>query len=467
MKLYVIINIILCFSGITFGQNFTETVSINLGSRSLRINEPFVISVVLEDVETRPGIIFPEIKGLEKRSKSAVSAVNTVNGRKILVQTISQEYSANKIGRYQIPDLYITVNGTKYKVDQTVVEFINETDTQPNVSVNTDINNLPEPELGEQGVFLSVQSDRKSVYIREGFTLRISLYIAESAPIKMEFYQFNTQLQAILKKIRPANCWEENVGIEEIIKKQVNIKGNRYTEYMMYQAQFFPLTLQDVIFPLVSLEMLAVENKNAVNVENKVIRSFKSKEVNIQVRPLPDHPLRDQVSVGRYSLVENLSSNLVYPGESVRYIFKVTGQGNIAAIPAPQIELNSAFDIYPPDISPVMKRNSGIVSGEKAFDYFVVPRKDGNFPLGRYFQWIYFNPSTSKYDTLRSMKTLQVKGEDYKLGNISLSGSTGLYDNLESLNTTLQKSNYKNFFKDVTNIIVIILLIAMFWVLRN
>jgi len=467
MKLYVILNIILCFLGIVLGQDFQENAVIELGSKNNSIDKPFVVSLILKDVESRPSVTFPDINGLEKRSKSVTSSVNTIDGKKVVVQTISQEYFASKIGKYQIPDFYITVNGLRLKSEATTINFSMGIDSGGNLDTDQDFSYLAEPDLGNDGVFLSVQANKKSVFTREGFALRISLYIAESAPVEMEFYQFSTQLQSMLKKLRPSNCWEENVGIEEIVKRQVKIKGRKYTEYNMYQAQFFPITLQDVVFPAVGLDMIAVENKNVVNVRNKVIRSFHSKPMRVQVKPLPEHPLKDQVAVGQYNLIEKLSSNLVYPGESVRYMFKIEGVGNIAAIPTPEIEINSAFDFYPPDISQVIKRSYPKVSGEKTFDYFVVPRRDGTFPLSRYFQWVYFDPVVARYDTLRSGKLLQVKGEDYKLGNISLSGSQGLYDNLDRLDTTQQKFNYKDFFKNVTNAIVGILIIAMVWVFRK
>jgi len=467
MKLYVILNIILCFSGIVFGQDFQENAAIELGSKNIKIDEPFVISLILKDVESRPSVTFPEISGLEKRSKSVTSSVNTIDGKKVVVQTISQEYFASKIGKYQIPDFYIVVNGIRLRSEATTITFSSGAVSEENLDLDQEFTYLPEADLNVDGVFLSVQTDKKNVFIREGFALRISLYIAESAPVEMEFYQFSTQLQSILKKLRPTNCWEENAGIEEIIKRQVTIKGRKYTEYNMYQAQFFPITLQDVIFPSVSLNMIAVENKNAVNVRNRVIRSFRSKAASVQVKALPDHPFKDQVAVGQYSLVEKLSSELVYPGESVRYTFKIQGVGNIAAIPTPETEINSTFDFYPPDISQVIRRSYAKVSGEKTFDYFVVPRRDGTFPLSRYFQWVYFDPLKVRYDTLRSAKFLQVKGDDYKLGNISLSGSQGLYDNLDRLDTTQQGFNYKEFFKNITNAIVVILIIAMVWVFRK
>ncbi|GGM73221.1 hypothetical protein GCM10010967_00990 [Dyadobacter beijingensis] len=466
MKLYALLNIFLCFSGIAIAQSPESSATIEFGSRNLTLDQPFLISVVLRDVETRPAVIFPEIKDLEKRSKSATSSVSTVDGRKVVIQTITQEYYATKAGNYLIPEFNLNVNNQRLHSEETMVVFAKSGEEGENVLAAEDLD-VSEVDDNSQSVFLSVQTDKKQVYIRQGFSVRISLYIAENAPVQMEFYRFNEQLQGILKAIRPVTCWEENVGVEEIIKRKVTIRGRKYAEYNMYQARFFPITTEDIRLPSVKLDMLVTENGAAVNVENKLVKAFRSKPVQVVVRQLPDHPLRDQVAVGQYSLRETLSSDLVYPGESVRYMFKIEGVGNIAAIPAPVIQTNSSFDIYPPEVSQVVKRSYQNVVGEKTFDYFVVPRKDGEFPLGRYFHWVYFDIEKGKYDTLRSAASLEVRGDEYKLTNLSLSGSSGLYDNLESLDSSRETIDYKKILKDLTNILIVLLLVTMIWVFRK
>lgn len=466
MKLYALLNIFLCFSGIAWAQSADNAATIEYGSKNLTLDQPFVISVVLRDVETRPSVIFPEIKDLEKRSKSATSSVSTVDGRKVVIQTITQEYYATKAGNYLIPEFTLTVNNVKLRSDETMVVFAKTGSEGANAEDGDDVA-VTEVDDNSQSVFLSVQTDKKQVYIRQGFSVRISLYIAENAPVQMEFYRFNEQLQGILKALRPVNCWEENIGVEEIIKRKVTIRGRRYAEYNMYQARLFPITTEDISLPAVKLDMLVTESGAAVNVEKKLVRGFTSRPVTVVVKQLPDHPLRDQVAVGQYSLKERLSSDLVYPGESVRYMFKVEGVGNIKAIPAPVIQASSSFDIYPPEVSQVIKRSYQSVVGEKTFDYFVVPRKDGEFPLSRYFNWVYFDVEKQRYDTLTSAASLEVRGDDYKLANLSLSGSSGLYDNLESLDSSRETIDYKKILKDLTNIVIVMLLAAMIWVFRK
>jgi hypothetical protein len=468
MKLYGLLHILLCFSSfVATGQEISDEYSIEIPSKNLPLSEPLVISVILRDVENRVPVIFPDIEGLEKQSKSATSAINTVEGKKVVIQTISQQYFSSKPGRYVIPDFTIVANGVKIHSEETVVIF-SVAGSGGNDQVEASETALL-PELSEIGrdIFLSVQVDKRSVFIREGFAIRLSLFVAENAPVNMEFYQFNRQLPAMLKTLRPPTCWEENVGLEEIARKRIAIGGREYTEYNMYTGQLFPLTLQDIIIPAVTLEMLVVSDGEADGEVVRALKPFTSKGLKIGVKPLPGHPLSDKVPVGQYNLIERLSTATVYPGESVRYVFKVVGKGNIKAIPDPEVLTNAAFDFYPPDVSQLIRRSDWSVTGEKEFDYFVVPRQEGKFPLARYFQWIYFDPVAARYDTLRPAKVLQVKGEDYRLGNVAFSSALSLYDNLEKLDSSRDTIDFRKILKNLTNAIVVILLAGIVWIFRK
>lgn len=462
MKSYFIQGIILCFFITISVQAKNNSATIEFNAKQLNLGEPFIISVVISDSDKRPVILFPEIAELEKRSKSATSEAKMVNGKRMVIQTIRQEYFATKAGKYIIPDFTLLVNGEVLVSEETEILFIEDGDNEL-----TDSNELLPTDNITENVFFSVRSNKSTVFIRQGFTLRVSLFISESAPVEMDFYQFNDQFQNILKSIRPMGCWEENTGMEEIVRRKIYIKEKAYTEYIMFNATFFPLKLENIKFPSVGLNMLVVDRMGTVNVEKKVIETFNSKPFTITVKQLPPHHLRDQVPVGEYILSENLTSNMVLPGESVKYKYKIQGKGNIVSIPAPGIILNSSFDFYPPEISHIVTRNANGVSGEKSFEYIVVPRSVGLFPLKRYFQWIYFDPVKSAYDTLQSSEILEVRGKDSKQGDLSLNHSLGIYDNIEKQETTKVNINYKNIVKNLTNAIAVCLLLFTIWIFRK
>jgi hypothetical protein len=154
MKLYVILSIILCFSCTIHAQVINNDPTIEFGPKSLNLEEPFTISVIIPGEENRPSVTFPEIKGLEKRSKSATSSINTVGGDKVVVQTISQQYFALKEGSYVIPAFFIIVNGVKIKSEGLTVEYRTRVLINPEVIGEEDLALLPEVENNEEDIFL-------------------------------------------------------------------------------------------------------------------------------------------------------------------------------------------------------------------------------------------------------------------------------------------------------------------------
>lgn len=468
MKVYVFIVIFLGFFPVLAQQQAEPEISIEIGKQNLELNQPFILSVVVKNNANRPSVLFPELEGFEKRSASATSTTSTIGGKTVLVQTISQQYFALKEGKYEISQIVITVDGTKVKSEAFTLIF-KKADTPP-VSTETDREDseiISDEVTSSDDVFLSVRASKSAVYVRQGFAVRLSLYVAKSAPIEMDFYQLDIQLQSILKKLRPATCWEENVGIEEIIQRNVKIQGRDYTEYQMYQSMFFPFTLQTVSFPAVGLNMLVSHSLADENGRKKAIQTFQSKSVRILVKPLPPHPLRDQIPVGNYRLEEKLTKEKLSSGESLRYLFTIVGEGNLATITAPEVPDSKAFDFYPPDIHQTVRRSYENVSGEKTFDYFIVAKQKGTFPLGRYFQWIFFDPERSRYDTLRSTKTLVVEGENINIAGFASNDSRSIYENIEDINTDINYLDYQEITRNLTNMVVLGLLGVMIWIIRK
>ena len=469
MKIYVFIIIFLSFFQVAAQQQESPEISVETGKQNLTLSQPFILSVVVKNNVNRPSVQFPELKGLEKRSASATSTTSTISGKTVLVQTISQQYFAIEEGKYEIPPFVVVVDGTKIKSDGLTLLFRKGEKEAVSTEKKEEEAKIvaSEEETASDDVFLSVRTTKSIVYVQEGFALRMSLYVAKSAPIEMDFYQLDTQLKSILKKLRPATCWEENVGIEEIIQREVSIRGRRYTEYQMYQAMFFPFTRQTVSFPAVGLSMLVLNGQPGDEDRKKSIRTFYSKPTRVLIKPLPPHPLRDQIAVGSYALREELTKKLLSSGESLRYLFTIEGEGNLATITAPDVPASKAFDFYPPDVNQTVRRSYEKVRGEKTFDYFIVAKQKGTYPLGRYFQWIYFDPKKSRYDTLRSEKTIQVVGEN--LSNVGLAGdkSNSIYDNIEALDTSGDYVDYQTITRHMTNLVVIALLGIMIWIFRK
>jgi hypothetical protein len=166
-------------------------------------------------------------------------------------------------------------------------------------------------------------------------------------------------------------------------------------------------------------------------------KTFYSKPKKVTVKELPPHPLKDVVAVGNYQLYENMPTTDIETGKSASYVFNIFGEGNISAINKPQVSNNDYFEFYEPNIRQDINRENGRVTGTKSFNYFLIPKEPGQYDLGNYFQWIYFNTEKEKYDTLKSKLTVYVTGESKKNEAIQSNDTGTFYDKIETADNAI------------------------------
>ena len=274
----------------------------------------------------------------------------------------------------------MSVNDKNINVDSAIIE-VNDSKSSPN---NSPFNNFFDPfndpydnffdrnneefyEV-EADAFLSLSTNKKSVFVGEGFNTTLSFYVSENNVADMRFYELGRQLTDIIKKIKPSNCWEENFNIENINSKPITLNNKRYNEYKIFEATYYPLNNETIQFPSLELELIKykISKRPSFFGRNKVedFEKFTSKPIKIIVKDLPPHPLKDNVSVGRYKLNEKISSLNIQTGESITYDFEIYGEGNISAISEPKINI-SGINFYSPNSQQNIQREKGKVFGRK------------------------------------------------------------------------------------------------------
>jgi hypothetical protein len=458
--------VVLFFHGLLSMKALAQepSIAIELGETDISIERPFTISVIIKNSDSRPIVNFPAIKGfIKKGTATSVSPVE-INGKTVVSQVITQSYAAIRPGQYRLPPFELIVGETTIQSEEVIITVRPETSPPGTVTAVV----APPETIAKNDVFLSLSTSKSVVFTGEGFSLKLSFFVAESYPFELTFYELDQQLQQLLKTLRPANCWEENEGITDLSRHPVFFNGKQYAEYRIYQATFFPLNKQSIEIPSVSLKLLQYRPAAKPGGERKKeIVAYITRPLSVSVTPLPPHPLRDQVAVGQYRLIETSLRKNPAVGQSVQYNFRITGEGNIASLPAPIVPDSTTFDIFPPGEKDVINRAGGIVSGYKTFSYALIPRQNGNFPLASYFQWIYFDLKQQRYDTLRSAITLRVGGTALPEGDtvrVSLPGS--IYTGIEQTDSSQQPVNIQELLRLVVNILLIGMILGMmylFW----
>lgn len=461
------------FSIAALGQATENEITIELGQTNFPIERPFTISVIIPNSESRPTINFPELTGFIKRGISASVTPSEINGKTITNQVITQNYQAQAPGRFRVPAFSIQVNDETIQSEGTLLVVR----PSPTASAPATLTAITPPPNGS--AFLSLRTSKSAIYAGESLAMTLSFFVADNYPYQLQFMALEKQLQAITKKIHPANAWEENLTINELNPVPVVVGGRKFREYRLYQSVFFPLSKQTINIPAVSLWLgrQPVIGPPSSKPETLVLTS---KPVTVTVRPLPVHPLRGRVPVGSFRLEEGLERQRVQIGQSVRYTFGITGEGNIATLPAPALLSDTtSIDVFPPKERHTVSNDGNTVTGRKVFSYFLVPHQNGSVSLINRFQWIYFDPQTARYDTLRPKLQLHVGGQGESVtasspANDALSGSIGaeqgkpmgdsLYAGIELMDSTEQPVSIPGLIRSIANVLIVLMLLGMIFV---
>lgn len=442
----------------------TQEVTIELGPDEVALNETFNIKVTVANEKIKSYDQFPEIPGFQKQGISQSSSMNIVNGQMSSTNSVIQYYKPLKQGQYNLDNFTMKVNGSAVSSSGKAITVTDPRQSQR--SRRSDpfddfFGSREEPEFVEveDDAFFSLSVDKDEVYVGEGFNVSLAFYMSEDNQAPFNFHEPGRQLERIIKKIKPVNAWEENFNITNIQPERVEINGKSWTRFRVYQSTFYPFSEGTIHIPSVSWEMIkyrVAKNPSFFGSNRQEdFKTFYSSEKTIGVKPLPPHPLRNEVSVGDYALRENFEEAEVATGEGVTYSFGIVGEGNINSIQPPRRIADQKLNAFDPNERQEINRGRGKVTGSKEYNYYLTINEAGRIELGDYFEWVFFNPSLEKYDTLRPKAVLNVVGESKVNQAISSSRLGGIYDLIDVEDNRLINQRNKHYFSALINVLLL------------
>lgn len=429
-----------------FAFSQEEEVKIEFGKKNLLLDENLTINVSIKNSDKWNVSNFPTIQGFTKGAKQISHPKNSVAGQKILTHIVSQTYIPTKEGTFKIPSFELIVNTNEYTSEATSIIVSSPKDETENTETVV-------AENTKNNAFLAMNVDKSKVYVGEGFRVFLAFYLPENNTTDIAFSDdLNIQVDAIAKKIKSPDCLEERTTITDLNGTPTTINGKKYLAYKFFEALYFPLNNKPINIPAVDFKMVQTNKKTGI----KEPITFTDKPFTVNVLELPEHPLKDKVTAGSFSLVEKLETRKLNTGKSFNYVFKIVGDGNISTINiSPPVD-DSFFDFYPPDI----KENhaNGQVNKEKEFRYRIIPKDSGQYQLDKYFYWVFFNTKKGQYDTLQSDIKIKVLGKTIADKNIDI--SEDIFAGLDKLDTTTVQTNYQEVVKNISNLLIILMLVG-------
>lgn len=474
-----------------FAQSTDNPIVIELSATSFTIERPFTISINVRDSESRPVVAFPNIAGFVKQGTSYSSSRSEFGGREVVSQVIVQTYAATQPGTFRLAPFTVTVDG------QTVRSPGAQLIVRPSATATTSTSALSTTALAKaktdkRAAFLQTTVNYTRLYTGQGLHIRVSFYVAENYPYELRFDRLAQQVELLTRQLRPVNAWEENDNISELRPRPALLNGQRYVEYPVYSATFFPLATRTglprtITLPAVSLRVsrqspTPVQPTGPGSQTGRAATAagqqtdevaFSSEPVTVLVQPLPGRNGQPgAVSVGSFRLIDEADRSQVGVGQSVRYDIRIEGQGNIASIQAPQlVNAGDGLDVFPPQAQEQIGRTGAAVSGYKSFRYFLIPKQKGPLTLANRFFWVYFDPQIGRYDTLRPRLVLRVGEATDSLATgivpsdtLDQAGRPSIYAGLEQTDSTEQSVNWPVLVRAIANVLIIIMILGTLFV---
>ena len=125
-----------------------------------------------------------------------------------------------------------------------------------------------------------------------------------------------------------------------------------------------------------------------------------SEPVDVEVLPLPaaGRPESFTGLVGRLRASASLDRSEVRTNEAVTLSLSVSGEGNLRALQAPDLDLGSEFEVFPPEISESIDRQGTTIGGTRTYEYVLIPRTPGPKTVPP-IEMAYFDVEEERYVT--------------------------------------------------------------------
>lgn len=199
----------------------------------------------------------------------------------------------------------------------------------------------------------------------------------------------------------------EDLG--EVREYQATVNGVQYLVSEIRKA-LFPQEVGSIIVPVsrLTLEVLVRRGGGSNGVfddffgravsETKVLRS---REIELQVQPLPDSPADFSGLVGDFDIKAQISKASLQVGESATLKLTVTGKGNVQMISEPKLPELTDFKVYDDKPSGSVDRSGPRLTGSRTFSKALVPMRSGELAVPA-VRLTFFDPEDGKFQEIQT-----------------------------------------------------------------
>lgn len=268
---------------------------------------------------------------------------------------------------------------------------------------------------GADDLFMLATVDKTTLYEQEALLLTFKVYVAPSVSL--------TSLSNRMPDLKNFHVQEVELPQQKEFQLE-HYNGRNYKTMLWSQYVLFPQHSGELEIPATTFEGVVAQrvesNSNDIfdmlfnsdrYVESK--KDLTSRSIKINVKPLPQGKTNDFYGgTGEFTISSTISSTDVTANDAVTVRVVLSGTGNLKLIKTPVINFPQDFDIYDPKVENKYTIKGGRQTGNKVFEYLVIPRHAGSYTIPA-LNFQYFDTKSGSYKTISTSEyTLNVaKGQ--------------------------------------------------------
>lgn len=405
--LFIISLIIPAAAGYSQQITFTATAP-----RVVTIGEQFRLTYeVNAEGQNFTGPTTQDFQRLSGPNPSSSSSIQMSGGT--VTKQINNSYTyimvGQKEGKFTIPPAKITVDGKSYTSNSVVIEVVKG---QPPSSQNSAGQQSGQPTgLKEDDVFVRVELSKSEVWQGEHIiaTLKVYTRTQNIKFTKATFPSFDGFMTSDIEGT-PNTLYRENVNGEVFF-------AGIFKKMVLFPTRSGELTID----PFELQCQVSIQSgyrrdffgRQVPNYQNLVVNE-KSPTRKVTVKALPaGKPASFTGAVGQMSMSATMDKTQAKANEAITLTVKVSGSGNLRLIDPMKFKFPPDFEVYDPKIKNNFTASENGISGNKIFEYLIIPRHAGDFTIPP-VQFSVFDAQSGSYKTLSSQEfKLHIeKGDD-------------------------------------------------------
>ncbi|MFM2284812.1 MAG: hypothetical protein RLZZ543_309 [Bacteroidota bacterium] len=356
------------------------------------------------------GFIGPDLSAFDVYSgPNQNTSMQIINGA--VSQSLSYYYilSPKKEGRYTLKPAIISVANGKVRSNEVSIEVVkgNPSANQGRQqgtgtgqgAGNGTTQNTPSTTAGGDKLFIRAIVNKSSVYVGEQISVTYKIY--------SKYNQINF---SDLKLPTFNGFYTEDIPMAKNDKLEVeSYNGSQYNTAELKKTLLFPQKSGKLEIPTLDATCLVRERVNSQNFFDQFFGGgYRDVSVKVKSQPLSINVLAPPVSgkpadfngaVGDLSVTASIDKDKVKSGDPVNLKITVSGKGNLKLIEAPALTFPPEFEAYDPQVKDRINVSVGGMSGERTFEYLLIPRAGGEYAIGP-FTYSYFNTSKRAYQSI-------------------------------------------------------------------